>query len=240
MAPGRGGQGDRRVCVGILVDAVHCQRIARVPFQQHAIGVDVWPLVAVGRDDVELRDHAEAGVEEDVAVEDPPADAATHRDAVGHRTIVEPHSERQRVAAGDVDVVTEVAVREHVAGRRARLDVGRAIRRVARLCIRQADRLNREAVQMERMVSSGRIGHGQLEDVAELCVPRRPRLIDVHIVDPGEIMFAENAVDAERAAGVRQPDILGREAWLRRRERRGIRAGLPSPRRAFRPTHRLT
>ena len=52
-----------------------------------------------GVDDVELGDHAEGGVEEDVAVEDPAAEPAAGRDAVHQRAVVEPDPERQRVSA---------------------------------------------------------------------------------------------------------------------------------------------
>ena len=60
---------------------------APVDLDLGAVDVDVGPLLAARRHHHELRDHAELGVEEDVAVEQPAAVRPARGDAVGHRTV---------------------------------------------------------------------------------------------------------------------------------------------------------
>ena len=121
------------------------------------------------------------------------------RGAVHQGPIVELDPEPQRVAARDVDVVAVLLVVERV-GRLAAL--------------RQIQRLNREAVQMERVVRAGRVRDGQLQRVAERGIARGA---DMHRRPEGlaGIMRALNAVDPEDVPRVRQLDVLGRDARLR-------------------------
>ena len=91
-------------------------------------------------------------VEKDVAVEDPASQPAARRGPVHQRPVVEPDPERQRVLPGTSMLSRNSAVREHVA--RAADPAGPALG--------QAERLNRETVQVERVMRAGRVGDRQL------------------------------------------------------------------------------
>src|SRR5262249_2365055 len=119
--------------------------------------------------------------------------------------VVQPHAELQRVAGRYVDRVAELVIRERVRWSGAWTLVWTVWwRRRARHRVRQADRLNREAVQMEWMVRAGLIGDGQLERVAQLCRPRG-RCMRYGILRPRrrrivarEVVLADDVVDPER------------------------------------------
>ena len=147
------------VAVGVGVGPRHRRRPSRIELHERLVREYVRPSLAIGADDVEFGNHSEYGMEENVAMEDPPAVCASGRHAVHERPVFDTHSEAQRVLRRYVDIVSELAVRP-------------GIRRSRRL--REVQRLNREAVEVEWMICGRRqVLDCQLQRVAEFRIARR-------------------------------------------------------------------